>query len=69
MKDYLVECVERLREFVPSISIETQTWSDDTYSRLVTAGLEGAVHYQDSVVAAKASTAATICRDASDFSR
>lgn len=45
--DYLVECVERLRDFVPSISLETQTWSDDTYSRLVAAGLEGAVHYQE----------------------
>jgi 2-iminoacetate synthase len=45
--DYLVACVEQLRDFVPSISIETQTWSDDTYSRLVAAGLEGAVHYQE----------------------
>ncbi len=46
-KDYLVACVEALRPFVPSISIETQTWSDDTYARLVAAGLEGAVHYQE----------------------
>jgi 2-iminoacetate synthase len=46
-KDYLVECVEALRGFVPSISIETQTWSDDTYARLVEAGLEGVVHYQE----------------------
>jgi len=46
-KDYLVACVEALRPLVPSISIETQTWSDDTYSRLVDAGLEGAVHYQE----------------------
>ena len=45
--DYLVACVEALREIVPSISIETQTWSDDTYSRLVESGLEGAVHYQE----------------------
>ena len=45
--DYLVECVEALRPFVPSISIETQTWSDDTYLRLVDAGLEGVVHYQE----------------------
>lgn len=45
--DYLVSCVERLRPFVPSISIETQTWSDDTYCRLVAAGLEGVVHYQE----------------------
>ena len=45
--DYLVACVEALRPFVPSISIETQTWSDDTYARLVAAGLEGVVHYQE----------------------
>ena len=45
--DYLVAVVERLRAFVPSLSIETQTWSDDTYARLVGAGLEGVVHYQE----------------------
>ena len=45
--DYLVAVVERLRTFVPSLSIETQTWSDDTYARLVDAGLEGVVHYQE----------------------
>jgi 2-iminoacetate synthase len=45
--DYLVQCVEALRPFVPSISVETQTWSDDTYARLVEAGLEGVVHYQE----------------------
>jgi 2-iminoacetate synthase len=45
--DYLVACVEALRGLVPSISIETQTWSDDTYLRLVDAGLEGVVHYQE----------------------
>lgn len=46
-QDYLVEVVERLRPHVPSLSIETQTWSDDTYQRLVAAGLEGVVHYQE----------------------
>ena len=45
--DYLVEVVERLRPLVPSIAVETQTWSDDTYARLVEAGLEGVVHYQE----------------------
>ncbi len=45
--DYLLEVVERLRPLVPSLSIETQTWSDDTYARLVAAGLEGVVHYQE----------------------
>ena len=46
-QDYLVEVVERLQPFVPSISLETQTWSDDTYARLVAAGAEGVVHYQE----------------------
>lgn len=46
-QDYLVEVVDRLAPFVPSISIETQTWSDDTYARLVAAGVEGVVHYQE----------------------
>jgi 2-iminoacetate synthase len=46
-QEYLVACVEALRPFVPSLSIETQTWSDDTYALLVAAGLEGAVHYQE----------------------
>jgi 2-iminoacetate synthase len=45
--DYLVDVVRRLRPDVPSLSIETQTWSDDTYTRLVAAGLEGVVHYQE----------------------
>ena len=45
--DYLVALVERLSPLFPAISIETQTWSDDTYSRLVAAGLVGAVHYQE----------------------
>jgi 2-iminoacetate synthase len=45
--DYLVDVVERLAPTVPSISVETQTWSDDTYARLVAAGVEGAVHYQE----------------------
>ncbi len=46
-KDYLLACVEALRPIAPSLSIETQTWSDDTYARLVDAGLEGVVHYQE----------------------
>ena len=45
--DYLVSCVERLRPLVPSIAVETQTWPDDTYARLVAAGLDGVVHYQE----------------------
>lgn len=46
-QDYLLDVVERLAPFVPSISLETQTWSDDTYARLVAAGAEGVVHYQE----------------------
>lgn len=45
--EFLVECVRRLRSFVPSLSIETQTWSGAAYSELVQAGLEGVVHYQE----------------------
>jgi 2-iminoacetate synthase len=45
--DYLVECVRRVRDVVTSVSVETQTWSDDTYSRLVAVGCEGVVHYQE----------------------
>lgn len=45
--DYLVECVQRVSRLVPSVSIETQTWSDDTYDRLVAAGLDGVVCYQE----------------------
>jgi 2-iminoacetate synthase len=45
--DYLVDVVTRLAGTVPSISLETQTWSDDTYARLVAAGAEGVVHYQE----------------------
>lgn len=45
--DYLLNCLERLRGAVPSLSIETQTWSPEVYARLVAAGLEGVVHYQE----------------------
>jgi len=45
--DYLVECLLRLRDLVPSVSVETQTWTEPVYERLVRAGLEGVVHYQE----------------------
>ena len=45
--DYLVDCARRVASVVPSVSVETQTWSDDTYARLVAAGVEGVVHYQE----------------------
>jgi 2-iminoacetate synthase len=45
-KDYLVDCVAALAD-VPSVSIEVQVWDTDTYRRLVDAGCEGLVVYQE----------------------
>ena len=46
-KDYLVECVGALAREVPSVSLETQVWDTATYRRLVEAGCEGLVVYQE----------------------
>ena len=46
-KDYLVECVRVLAPEVPSISVEVQVWDTDTYRRLVEAGCEGLIVYQE----------------------
>jgi 2-iminoacetate synthase len=46
-KDYLVDCVRALAPDVPSISLETQVWDTATYARLVDAGCEGLVVYQE----------------------
>lgn len=46
-KDYLVECVAALAPVVPSISVEVQAWDTATYRRLVEAGCEGLVVYQE----------------------
>ena len=46
-KDYLVECVRVLAPEVPSLSIEVQVWDTATYQRLVEAGCEGLVVYQE----------------------
>ena len=46
-KDYLVECVRALAPEVPSLSIEVQVWDVDTYRRLVEAGSDGLVVYQE----------------------
>ena len=46
-KDYLVECVAALAGDVPSVSLETQVWDTATYRRLVDAGCEGLVVYQE----------------------
>lgn len=44
---YLRSCLDRLRQVVPSLAVETQTWSAEVYAELVAAGLEGVVHYQE----------------------
>ena len=46
-KDYLVSCVAALAPFVPSISVEVQVWETGTYRRLVEAGCDGLVVYQE----------------------
>jgi 2-iminoacetate synthase len=46
-KDYLVDCVRALAPVVPSISLEVQVWDTATYRRLVDAGCEGLVVYQE----------------------
>ena len=46
-KDYLVECVRLLSPHVPSLSIEVQVWDTATYRRLVEAGCDGLVVYQE----------------------
>ena len=46
-KDYLVDCVAALAPTMPSVSVETQVWDTATYRRLVEAGCEGVVVYQE----------------------
>ncbi|MEA3076414.1 MAG: 2-iminoacetate synthase, partial [Actinomycetota bacterium] len=46
-KDYLVESVRALSPSVPSLSIEVQVWDTATYRRLVEAGCDGLVVYQE----------------------
>ena len=46
-KDYLVACVAALAPFVPSLSVEVQVWDTPTYRRLVEAGCDGLVVYQE----------------------
>jgi len=45
--DYLVDCISILAPEVPSISVEVQTWATAVYRRLVGAGCEGLVVYQE----------------------
>ena len=46
-KDYLVECVRVLAPHLPSLAVEVQVWDTATYRRLVEAGCEGLVVYQE----------------------
>jgi len=46
-KDHLVDCVRALAPDIPAISLETQVWDTATYRRLVEAGCEGLVVYQE----------------------
>ena len=46
-KDYLVECVGVLAPEIPSLSVEVQVWDTATYRRLVDAGCDGVVVYQE----------------------
>ena len=46
-KDYLVDCVRTLAPEVPSLSVEVQAWDTATYRRLVEAGCEGLLVYQE----------------------
>jgi 2-iminoacetate synthase len=46
-KDYLVACVEAIAPIVPEIGIEVQVWDEATYRRLLDAGCDGVVVYQE----------------------
>jgi 2-iminoacetate synthase len=46
-KDYLVDCVRAIAPVVPEISVEVQVWDEGTYRRLVDAGCDGVVVYQE----------------------
>ncbi|MBW8826160.1 MAG: 2-iminoacetate synthase ThiH [Acidobacteria bacterium] len=46
-KDYLVDCVRAIAPVMPEISLEVQVWDEATYRRLVDAGCDGLVVYQE----------------------
>ncbi|HVE93357.1 MAG TPA: 2-iminoacetate synthase ThiH [Acidimicrobiales bacterium] len=46
-KDYLVDAVAAVAPVMPSVSVEVQVWDEQTYARLVAAGAEGVVVYQE----------------------
>ncbi|MDD8043796.1 MAG: 2-iminoacetate synthase ThiH [Verrucomicrobiota bacterium] len=45
--DYIVECIDRLRDKVASISIEVAPFDEPDYARIVQAGCEGLILYQE----------------------
>lgn len=46
-RDYLVACVEAIAPVVDEVSLEVQVWDTETYKRLVAAGCDGLVVYQE----------------------
>lgn len=46
-RDYLAECVEAVAPMFPSVSIEVQVWDTDFYRRLLSAGCDGVIVYQE----------------------
>jgi 2-iminoacetate synthase len=46
-RDYLEQCVAAVAAEVPSVSVEVQVWETATYHRLVGAGCEGLLVYQE----------------------
>ncbi|MFN2607076.1 MAG: 2-iminoacetate synthase ThiH [Acidimicrobiales bacterium] len=47
-RDYLADCVAAVAAEVPSVAVEVQVWEAEAYRRLVAAGCEGLVVYQES---------------------
>lgn len=46
-KDYLVECVTKVAPMFAQVGVEVQVWDTDTYRRMVDAGADGVVVYQE----------------------
>ena len=46
-KGYLEECVAAVAPLFAQVSVEVQVWDTDTYRRLVAAGCDGVVVYQE----------------------
>ena len=46
-KDYLVGCVVAVAEVMAHVAVEVQVWDEPTYVRLVNAGADGVVVYQE----------------------